>query len=77
VTGLTLLTPDPTTTSVQQYIDAATPSSLLSNHWVGSTVLGTNASVAVVDENLKVFGTDNLVRFSHFRFAGYFSKNKA
>jgi hypothetical protein len=35
-----------------------------SNHWVGSTTIGTSASTAVVDENLKVFGTDNLVCIS-------------
>jgi hypothetical protein len=32
-----------------------------SNHWVGSTAIGTSASNGVVDENLKVFGTNNLV----------------
>lgn len=32
-----------------------------SNHWVGSNKIGSNSSVAVVDENAKVFGTNNLV----------------
>ena len=32
-----------------------------SNHWVGSAKIGTDPSVAVVDSNVKVFNTDNLV----------------
>ncbi len=31
-----------------------------SNHWVGSAKIGTSSSSAVVDENTKVFNTDNL-----------------
>ena len=34
-----------------------------SNHWVGSAKIGTSSSTAVVDENAKVFNTDNLVSF--------------
>ena len=33
-----------------------------SNHWVGSAKIGTSPSTAVVDQNTKVFNTDNLVR---------------
>ena len=33
-----------------------------SNHWVGSAKIGTSPSSAVVDQNTKVFNTDNLVR---------------
>jgi hypothetical protein len=62
VPNLRLLTPDPSTTSVRKYVDQATAIDLISNHWVGTTVLGPNASVAVVDDNLKVFGTRNIVR---------------
>jgi cellobiose dehydrogenase (acceptor) len=32
-----------------------------SNHWVGSAKIGTSASTAVVDSNVKVFNTNNLV----------------
>lgn len=40
-------------------MDNYPPASLNSNHWVGSNIIGTKGK-AVVDENLKVFGTDNL-----------------
>ena len=33
-----------------------------SNHWVSSTSIGLNSTTAVVDENVKVFNTNNLVR---------------
>lgn len=32
-----------------------------SNHWVGSAKIGSSPSNAVVDQNVKVFNTDNLV----------------
>ncbi len=35
---------------------------MCSNHWVGSAKIGTSSSSAVIDENAKVFNTDNLVR---------------
>ena len=38
-----------------------TQSTMCSNHWLGSAKIGANSSVAVVDENAKVFDTDNLV----------------
>ena len=41
-------------------VDAYDPSSMNSNHWVGSNTIGTSPSSAVVDENTKVFNTDNL-----------------
>lgn len=35
-------------------------STMNSNHWVGSAKIGTSSSSAVVDQNAKVFNTDNL-----------------
>lgn len=40
-----------------------TQATMCSNHWVGAAKIGTSPSTAVVDENAKVFNTDNLVRF--------------
>ncbi|KAG6873702.1 hypothetical protein C0995_012164 [Termitomyces sp. Mi166 len=54
IPGLTLITPDNTTT-VTDYVNDYDPGSLCSNHWVGSASIG-----SVVDENAKVFNTDNL-----------------
>ncbi|KAF9038951.1 hypothetical protein BDZ89DRAFT_945553 [Hymenopellis radicata] len=54
VTGLTLVTPDKDT-SITDYVNTYPAASLNSNHWVGSNSIG-----AVVDENTKVIGTDNL-----------------
>ncbi|KAI8986846.1 hypothetical protein BD414DRAFT_545310 [Trametes punicea] len=59
VPGLTLITPDHTMT-LEEYVDAYDPSTMCSNHWVGSAKIGSSASTAVVDENVKVFNTDNL-----------------
>jgi len=59
VPGLTLITPDNTTT-IQGYVDDYDPSALGSNHWVGSNRIATSASKGVVDVNTKVFGTNNL-----------------
>ena len=36
-------------------------STMCSNHWVGSAKIGASSDTAVVDENVKVFNTDNLV----------------
>ncbi|KAF8905671.1 hypothetical protein CPB85DRAFT_1437210 [Mucidula mucida] len=58
VTGLTLVTPDKDT-SITDYVNDYPAASLNSNHWVGSNIIGTEGK-AVVDENTKVFGTDNL-----------------
>jgi len=58
VPGLTLITPDNTTT-ITDYVNNYDPASLNSNHWVGSNTIGT-AGKAVVDENAKVFNTNNL-----------------
>ena len=41
-------------------VDAYDPATMNSNHWVGSNTIGTSSSNAVVDENTKVFNTDNL-----------------
>ncbi|EIW86086.1 the flavin domain of cellobiose dehydrogenase [Coniophora puteana RWD-64-598 SS2] len=59
VEGLTLIMPDNTTT-LHDYVDNYSPDAMGSNHWVGATKLGSDPSLAVVDENLKVFSTDNL-----------------
>ena len=40
-----------------------------SNHWVGSAKIGTDPATAVVDENVKVFNTNNLVRYGNLRSA--------
>ncbi|KAK0477718.1 cellobiose dehydrogenase [Armillaria luteobubalina] len=52
VSGMTMITPDNTTT-MEDYGESL--GSLGSNHWVGSNAIGT-----VVDENTQVFGTNNL-----------------
>ncbi|KAH9475934.1 substrate-specific activator of APC-dependent proteolysis [Psilocybe cubensis] len=54
VPGLTMITPDNTTT-ITDYVNNYDPGSLNSNHWVGSCSIG-----IVVDENLLVKGTKNL-----------------
>ncbi|KAI0635059.1 cellobiose dehydrogenase [Trametes polyzona] len=59
VDGLTLITPDHTMT-LEQYVDAYDPATMCSNHWVGAAKIGTDPSTAVVDQNAKVFNTDNL-----------------
>ncbi|KAI0701652.1 hypothetical protein C8Q76DRAFT_825169 [Earliella scabrosa] len=59
VPNLTMITPDATMT-IEQYLDAYSLPSMNSNHWVGSAKIGTSPSSAVVDENTKVFNTDNL-----------------
>ena len=56
VSGLTLITPDNTTT-LTDYVNSYPASSTGSNHWVGSCSIG-----QVVDENARVMNTDNLVR---------------
>ncbi|KAK0444192.1 cellobiose dehydrogenase [Desarmillaria tabescens] len=53
VSGMKMITPDNTTT-MENY-GALYLGSLGSNHWVGANSIG-----AVVDENTKVFGTNNL-----------------
>ncbi|KAI1798304.1 cellobiose dehydrogenase [Ganoderma leucocontextum] len=59
IANLTLITPDSTMT-LEEYVDAYDPATMCSNHWVGSAKIGTSASNAVIDENAKVFNTDNL-----------------
>ncbi|KAJ7176602.1 cellobiose dehydrogenase [Mycena filopes] len=59
VPGLTMITPDNTTT-IDAYVNSYDPSTMDSNHWVGSNIIGTVAGKAVVDPNTKVFNTDNL-----------------
>ncbi|RDB26844.1 Cellobiose dehydrogenase [Hypsizygus marmoreus] len=58
VPGLTLITPDNKTT-ITDYVNNYDPGNLNSNHWVGSNTIGVSGK-AVVDENTKVFKTNNL-----------------
>ncbi|KAL0571438.1 substrate-specific activator of APC-dependent proteolysis [Marasmius crinis-equi] len=59
VTGMTLITPDNTTT-IDDYVNTYPTANLNSNHWVGPCSIGNSASNSVVDQNTKVFNTDNL-----------------
>ncbi|KAG9000556.1 hypothetical protein FRB94_005345 [Tulasnella sp. JGI-2019a] len=56
VPGLTLITPDNTTT-VTDFVNLG---AVGSNHWVGSTSIGTSPTTSVVDSNTKVWNTTNL-----------------
>ncbi|KAF8176479.1 cellobiose dehydrogenase [Pholiota molesta] len=58
VPGLTLITPDNTTT-ITNYVNTYDPANLNSNHWVGTCSIGPAGS-GVVDVNTKVYGTNNL-----------------
>ncbi|EEB87766.1 hypothetical protein MPER_14751, partial [Moniliophthora perniciosa FA553] len=57
--SLTLITPDNTTT-LEDYVNDYDLNAMNSNHWVGPCSIGNDPSTAVVDENTKVFNTDNL-----------------
>ncbi|KAJ8488449.1 hypothetical protein ONZ45_g13954 [Pleurotus djamor] len=59
VSGLTMITPDNTTTFTD-YVNNYGTGNMNSNHWIGANSIGTSPSNAVVDQNTKVFGTDNL-----------------
>ncbi|KAI3611720.1 cellobiose dehydrogenase [Moniliophthora roreri] len=59
IPGLTLITPDNTTT-LEDYVNDYDLDAMNSNHWVGSCSIGDDPNTAVVDENTKVFNTDNL-----------------
>ncbi|KAF9479511.1 hypothetical protein BDN70DRAFT_858359 [Pholiota conissans] len=54
VPGLTMITPDNTTT-ITNYVNTYDPANLNSNHWVGTCSIG-----QVVDVNTQVIGTNNL-----------------
>ncbi|KAJ3740086.1 cellobiose dehydrogenase [Lentinula detonsa] len=54
IPGMTMITPDDTMT-MEEYVSLYDRSTMDSNHWVGS-----NSILQVVDENVKVMGTDNL-----------------
>jgi hypothetical protein len=56
VSGVQLVVPDLTSNTLANYVNTYPPSSFSSNHWVGSNQIG-----GVVDTNLKVIGTNNLV----------------
>ncbi|KAJ7363784.1 cellobiose dehydrogenase [Mycena albidolilacea] len=58
VPGMVMITPDNTTT-IDAYVNAYDPSTMDSNHWVGSNIIGP-AGKAVVDVNTKVYNTNNL-----------------
>ncbi|TFK46999.1 the flavin domain of cellobiose dehydrogenase [Heliocybe sulcata] len=61
VPGLTLITPDNTTTILDYgKFNNYAPTAMNSNHWVGSNRISTSSSTGVVDANCKVFGTENL-----------------
>jgi cellobiose dehydrogenase (acceptor) len=59
VSNLVMISPDNTTT-LKDFFDNYDRSSMGSNHWMGSASIGSSASTSVVDENTKVWHTDNL-----------------
>nr|AGE45679.1 cellobiose dehydrogenase [Phlebia lindtneri]AGE97206.1 cellobiose dehydrogenase [Phlebia lindtneri] len=59
VPNLTMITPD-VTQSLEDYVNKYDPATMNSNHWVGSNKIGTSSSNSVVDENTKVWNTNNL-----------------
>ncbi|KAF7760214.1 CAZyme family AA8 [Agaricus bisporus var. burnettii] len=59
VSNLVMISPDSTTT-LQQFFKNYPRSSMGSNHWMGSAIMGSSASNSVVDQNTKVWRTDNL-----------------
>ncbi|KAG7094173.1 substrate-specific activator of APC-dependent proteolysis [Marasmius oreades] len=59
VPGMTMITPDNQTT-IDAYVNNYPVADMNSNHWVGPCSIGNSQSNAVVDQNTKVFGTDNL-----------------
>ncbi|KAF8690928.1 Cellobiose dehydrogenase, partial [Rhizoctonia solani] len=54
VSNLVLAYPNLTSTTIENHVASTVAGS---NHWVGSTRLGTNSSTSVVDPNLKVWNT--------------------
>ncbi|KAK7052336.1 cellobiose dehydrogenase [Favolaschia claudopus] len=58
VPNMVMITPDNKTT-IDAYVNAYDPSTMNSNHWVGSNIIGP-AGKAVVDVNTKVYNTNNL-----------------
>lgn len=59
VPNLTLITPDNTTT-ITDYVNNYSTGAIGSNHWTGSTRIGTSSAGSVVDANTKVWNTNNL-----------------
>ncbi|KXN88674.1 Cellobiose dehydrogenase [Leucoagaricus sp. SymC.cos] len=59
VPNLQMISPDNTTT-VTDFVNNYDTSSMGSNHWIGSCKMGTSSSNSVVDQNVKVWNTNNL-----------------
>ncbi|KAG8737141.1 hypothetical protein FRC10_008545 [Ceratobasidium sp. 414] len=71
VPGLQLISPD-NTTSVSTHVTNMVAGS---NHWAGSTRIGTNSSSSVVDSNTKVWNTNNLFIVDAGIYPGMFTSN--
>ncbi|KDQ06595.1 carbohydrate-binding module family 1 protein [Botryobasidium botryosum FD-172 SS1] len=63
ISGIQIVQP-PTGVSPADFVAGYDPSTMNSNHWMGSTKLGTDSGLSggtsVVDPNTKVYGTNNL-----------------